>query len=393
MQPITTNLVLPDKLPAVGTTIFTVMSKLATDVGALNLSQGFPNFPADPALLALVTEAMAQHHNQYAPMPGVPVLREAIAQKTLRDYGLTYDPIDEITVTSGATEALFAAITTVIQAGDEAIVFEPAYDSYVPGIELSGGVPVYVSLAPPTYAIDWDEVRQKITSRTRLIMVNTPHNPTGRVWTQDDVDQLAALVEQHNLFVISDEVYEHILFEGRQHHSLMAHPVLRERTFVCGSFGKTFHITGWKIGYCQAPRALTAAFRKIHQFVTFSVPTPLQYALAEYLQEPGRYQTLPEFYEAKRNRFLASIASSRFKLLPAEGTFFQTVSYADITDEHDADLAIRLTHEIGVASIPLSVFYHDRRDYRMLRFCFAKDDPTLTEAGERLTRWTADNSR
>lgn len=379
---------LPDKLPAVGTTIFTIMSKLALDVGALNLSQGFPNFPADPVLLELVAEAMRQHHNQYAPMPGVPALREAIAQKTLRDYGVSYDPTDEITVTSGATEALFAAVTTVIEPGQEVLVFEPAYDSYVPAIELSGGVPVYIPLAPPTYAIDWDAVRAKISPRTRLVMVNTPHNPTGRVWTQDDVEQLAALVEAHNLFVISDEVYEHILFDGRVHHSLMTHPILRERTFVCGSFGKTFHVTGWKIGYCQAPRALTAAFRKIHQFVTFSVSTPMQYGLAAYLKQPERYQALPAFYETKRDTFLAAIASSRFKLIPTEGTFFQTVSYAHLTNEHDADLAIRLTHEIGVASIPLSVFYHDKRDYHMLRFCFAKDDATLIEAGERLTGWT-----
>lgn len=379
---------LPEKLPNVGTTIFTIMSKLALDTGALNLSQGFPNFPADPALLELVSEAMRQHHNQYAPMPGVPVLRQAIAQKTRADYVLDYHPDEEITVTSGATEALFAAITTVIQPGDEAIVFEPAYDSYVPGIELNGGVPVYISLAPPTYGIDWDEVRAKITARTRLIMVNTPHNPTGRVWTADDLSQLAALVEQHNLFVISDEVYEHILFDQRTHHSLMTNPVLRERTFICGSFGKTFHVTGWKIGYCQAPRLLTAAFRKIHQFVTFSVPTPMQYALAEYLKQPERYQGLSAFYEAKRNIFLESIASSRFQLIPTEGTFFQTVSYADITDESDAELAIRLTHEIGVASIPLSVFYHNRLDYKMLRFCFAKDDATLLQAGERLREWS-----
>ena len=384
---------LPDKLPHVGTTIFTVMSKLALDTGALNLSQGFPNFPADPALLDLVTEAMRQHHNQYAPMPGVPALRQAIAQKTKADHGrsagpVDYNPDDEITVTSGATEALFVAITTVIQPGDEALVFEPAYDCYVPAIELNGGVPVYVSLTPPTYAIDWDEVRAKITARTRLILVNTPHNPTGRVWTSDDVAQLAALAEQHNLLVISDEVYEHILFDGRTHHSLMTNPVLRERTFVCGSFGKTFHVTGWKIGYCQAPRTLTAAFRKIHQFVTFSVPTPMQYGLAEYLKQPERYQALSAFYEAKRNTFLAAIASSRFQLVPTEGTFFQTVSYADITDEPDAELAIRLTHEIGVASIPLSVFYHDRLDHRMLRFCFAKDDATLMQAGERLQEWS-----
>ena len=387
------TLLIPNKLPNVGTTIFTTMSKLALDVGALNLSQGFPNFPVDPALLSLVTEAMQHQHNQYAPMPGVLVLREAIAHKTLADYGrsagaVAYHPDEEITITSGATEALFAAVTAVIQAGDEVIVFEPAYDSYVPAIELNGGVPVYISLAPPTYTINWHEVRSKITDRTRLIMVNTPHNPTGRVWSADDVAQLAALVESYNLFVISDEVYEHILFDGRVHHSLMTNPILRERTFVCGSFGKTFHITGWKIGYCQAPRALTAAFRKIHQFLTFSVSTPMQYALAEYLKQPERYCSLPNFYETKRATFLAAIAGSRFQFLPTEGTFFQTVSYADITDESDVELAIRLTREIGVASIPLSVFYHNRLDYRMLRFCFAKDDQTLTQAGERLSEWS-----
>lgn len=387
------TLPIPNKLPNVGTTIFTTMSKLALDVGALNLSQGFPNFPADPALLALVTEAMQHQHNQYAPMPGVPALREAISQKTLSDYGrsagaITYNPDTEITITSGATEALFAAVTAVIQAGDEVIVFEPAYDSYVPAIELNGGIPVYISLAPPTYAIDWDEVRSKITNHTRLIMVNTPHNPTGRAWSEDDVAQLAALAEKYNLFVISDEVYEHILFDGRVHHSLMTNPVLRERTFVCGSFGKTFHITGWKIGYCQAPATLTAAFRKVHQFLTFSVSTPMQYALAEYLKQPERYGCLPTFYENKRNTFLAAIAGSNFQFIPTEGTFFQTVSYADITNESDTDLAIRLTREIGVASIPLSVFYHNRLDYKMLRFCFAKDDPTLKQAGERLSQWS-----
>lgn len=390
---------LPDKLPNVGTTIFTVMSALATQTGALNLSQGFPSFPADPALLALVTEAMAQNHNQYAPMPGVPDLREAISTKIEADYGVAYHPADEITVTSGATEALFAAISTVVQANgagggpDEVIVFEPAYDSYVPAIELNGGVPVYVSLAPPHYAIDWDAVRAKITPRTRLMMVNTPHNPTGRVWTRDDVDQLAAIVEAHNLLVISDEVYEHIVFDrqvgaDRQHHSLMTHPILRERTFVCGSFGKTFHVTGWKIGYCLAPKALTAAFRKIHQFVTFSVPTPMQYALARYLQQPEHYQSLSAFYERKRDTFLDAIAGSPFRYIPTEGTFFQTLAYGHLTDEPDTELAIRLTHEIGVASIPLSVFYHDRRDYRMLRFCFAKDDAMLREAGSRLKAWS-----
>lgn len=396
-------LTLPNKLPNVGTTIFTVMSKLAADVGALNLAQGFPSFAADPVLLDLVSEAMRANHNQYAPMPGVMALREAIAQKTAACYGVQYDPDTEITVTSGATEALFAAITAVVQAvhpnglpgtgPDEAIVFEPAYDCYVPAIELAGGKPVYISLTPPDYAIDWDEVAAKITDHTRLIVVNTPHNPTGYVWTHADLNALAQLVDHKNLFVVADEVYEHITFDryagaGRVHHSLMQHPVLRERTFAIGSFGKTFHVTGWKIGYCLAPKALTDAFRKIHQFVTFSVPTPMQYALATYLQNPETYRSLSAFYEKKRDVFLAAIADSRFVFTPSEGTFFQNVSYANITLEPDAALATRLTHDIGVASIPTSVFYHQKTDYHILRFCFAKDDDTLMQAGERLTKWS-----
>ncbi len=378
---------LSSKLPRVGTTIFTVMSKLAADLGALNLSQGFPNFPTDPALLELVTNAMRAGHNQYAPMPGVPVLREAIAQKTAYGYGVSYDPDTEVTVTTGATEGLFAAITTVVQPGDEVIVFEPAYDSYAPAIELAGGIPVYVTLIPANhYAIDWAVVGEKITDRTRLIIVNTPHNPTGRVWTRSDLDALADLIRDRDIFVVSDEVYEHILFDGRTHYSLMTHPTLQERTFVIGSFGKTFHTTGWKIGYCLAPAALTVEFRKVHQFVTFSVSTPMQYALAGYLQQPERYQTLPAFYEQKRDLFLAAMAPSRFNFTPTEGTFFQNVSYASITDESDYDLAIRLTHDIGVASIPTSVFYDQKNDYQMLRFCFAKDDDTLLRAAERLCK-------
>ncbi len=385
MQPIQT---LSSKLPRVGTTIFTVMSKLAADVGALNLSQGFPSFPADPALLDLVTKALRANYNQYAPMAGVPVLRDVISQKTVELYGISYNPDTEITITSGATEALYAAITAVVQPGDEVIVFEPAYDSYVPAIELAGGIPVFVSLTPPDYAVDWAQVADKITERTRLILVNTPHNPTGRVWTADDLDQLADLIRERDIFVVADEVYEHITFDQRPHISLMQHPVLQERTFVIGSFGKTFHITGWKIGYCLAPAELTVEFRKIHQFLTFSVSTPMQYALADYLQQPDRYLNLPAFYQQKRDLFLQAIAGSRFSYVPTEGTFFQNVSYAAITDEPDYDLAIRLTKEIGVASIPVSVFYDQKNDYNILRFCFAKDDETLLRAGERLVKWT-----
>ncbi|WP_234734692.1 methionine aminotransferase [Tellurirhabdus bombi] len=383
MNAATTN-PLVSKLPWVGTTIFTVMSKLATETNAINLSQGFPGFDCSPDLTALVEKYLRKGFNQYAPMTGVAALREALAQKTEELYGLIYHPETEVTVTSGATEALFAAISTVVRPGDEVIVFEPAYDSYVPAIALNGGVPVYVTLTPPTYAIDWLAVQQKITDKTRLIIINTPHNPTGYVWTAHDIAQLAALVKDRDIWVVSDEVYEHILFDGRAHQSLPMHPVLRERTFVCGSFGKTFHVTGWKVGYCLAPKDLSAEFRKIHQYLTFSTVTPIQHALADYLRSPEHYLSLPNFYERKRDLFLESIRSSRFQFQPTEGSFFQTVDYQTITDEPDHELAIRLTREIGVASIPVSVFYQQKNDYKRLRFCFAKDDETLLRAGERL---------
>ena len=375
---------LPSKLPAVGTTIFTVMSKLATDTGAINLSQGFPGFDCSPELVSLVEQYMRKGFNQYAPMAGVPALRELLAQKTADHYGVLFNPETEITVTSGATEAIFAAVSAVVHPGDEVLVFEPAYDSYVPAIDLNGGIPIYVTLTPPDYAMDWQAVAQKITDKTRLILVNTPHNPTGYVWTADDLTQLATLVRDRNIWIVSDEVYEHILFDGRPHRSLMTHPELRERTFVIGSFGKTFHITGWKIGYCLAPAALTVEFRKIHQYLTFSTITPVQYALADYLKQPEHYRELPEFYQRKRDLFLDGLSGSRFTFKPAEGSFFQMVSYTAITDEPDYDLAVRLTHEIGVASIPVSVFYQQKNDYKMLRFCFAKEDAILEEAANRL---------
>lgn len=361
------------------------MSKLAAETGAINLSQGFPGFDCSPELVSLVEKYLRGGFNQYAPMTGVPALREALAQKTFAEYNVSYDPESEVTVTSGATEAIFAAVTAVVRPGDEVIVLEPAYDSYVPAIELNGGMPVYVTLTPPDYAIDWQQVREKITDRTRLILVNTPHNPTGYVWTADDLNQLADLIRDRNIWIVSDEVYEHILFDGRKHHSLMTHPELQERTFVVGSFGKTFHITGWKIGYCLAPKELSAEFRKIHQYLTFSTVTPIQYALGDYLQEPVHYRQLPDFYQRKRDLFLAGLQGSRFTFKPAEGSFFQAVSYAAITDEPDYDLAIRLTKEIGVASIPVSVFYNQKNDYKLLRFCFAKDDAVLIRAAERLS--------
>lgn len=382
---------LASRLPNVGTTIFTVMSKLATDTGAINLSQGFPGFDCSPELLSLVEHYLRKGFNQYAPMAGVPALREALAQKTADCYSIIYNPETEITITSGASEAIFAAVAAVLRPNrstgpDEVLVFEPAYDCYVPAIELNGGVPVYIPLAPPDYAIDWQVVRERITDKTRLIMVNTPHNPTGYVWTRDDLNQLAAIIRDRDIWIVSDEVYEHILFDGRVHHSLMTHSELRERTFIIGSFGKTFHITGWKIGYCLAPADLTTEFRKIHQYLTFSTVTPIQYALADYLQQPEPYRQLPAFYQRKRDLFLAGLRNSRFTIKPAEGSFFQTVSYAAITDESDYALAVRLTNEIGVASIPVSVFYSQKNDYRILRFCFAKDDAILEEAAERLSK-------
>jgi methionine aminotransferase len=373
------------KLPNVGTTIFSVMSKLGSDYGAINLSQGFPSFDCSPELTALIYHYIKNGLNQYAPMAGVPVLRQKISQKTEDLYGVSYHPDDEVTVTTGATEAIYSAVTTLVRPGDEVIVFEPAYDSYVPAIELSGGIPVFITLEPP-FNINWDKVKEKITPKTRLIMINSPHNPSGKVLSLDDLNALADLVNNSPIFLVSDEVYEHIIFDGSKHCSLMMHPVLKDRTFVCGSFGKTFHITGWKVGYCLAPKALTKEFRKIHQFVTFSVVTPIQYALADFLDKPDQYLSLSKFYQQKRDLFLEAVRYSRFSFIPAEGSFFQILSYEDITKENDFDLAVRLTKEIGVASIPISVFNHEKNDYKMLRFCFAKSDEELQTAGDRLSK-------
>lgn len=372
------------KLPHVGTTIFTVMSKLASDCGAINLSQGFPGFDCDPVLLELVNKYMKAGFNQYAPMSGVPVLRERIAEKTKLVHGVDLDSETEVTVVSGATEALYAAVTAVVKKGDEVILFDPAYDSYAPAVVLNGGIPVFVPLEMPDFSVNWERVKSVITDKTRMIMVNTPHNPSGYVWTQDDLDSLADLIQERNILVVSDEVYEHITFDGREHLSLLTHPLLRERTFVCGSFGKTFHVTGWKIGYCLAPPKFTEEFRKIHQFLTFSTATPLQYALADYLTEPSRYLTLPNFYQKKRDLFCAGLKETPFEFTPAQGSFFQMVSYGHLSQESDYDLAVRLTKEIGVASIPISVFFSDKKDHKILRFCFAKNDLDLNKALEKL---------
>ncbi|MEP0712897.1 methionine aminotransferase [Algoriphagus sp.] len=372
------------KLPQVGTTIFTTMSKLATDYGAINLSQGFPGFDCDPALVDLVTKYMKAGHNQYAPMSGVPVLRERIAEKTRLIYGVELNSETEVTVVSGATEAIYAAVTAVVKQGDEVILFDPAYDCYAPAIELNGGIPIYVPLVMPDFSVDWDKVNSAISDKTRLILVNTPHNPSGYVWTPFDLATLAELIQDRDILVISDEVYEHIIFDGRTHLSLLTHPALRERTFVCGSFGKTFHVTGWKIGYCLAPPRLSDEFRKIHQFLTFSTATPMQYALADYLAKPNHYLNLPTYYQQKRDLFCEGLKTTAFEFIPAQGSFFQMVSYGHLSQEPDKELAVRLTKEIGVASIPISVFFSDQRDHKILRFCFAKEDEELMKALDKL---------
>jgi methionine aminotransferase len=372
------------KLPSVGTTIFTVMSKLAADVGAINLSQGFPDFDCDPALVEAVARHMREGRNQYAPMQGVPVLRQAIAAKFKEVYGATYDPDTEVTVTSGGTEAIFNAVAMVIHPGDEAIVFEPCYDSYVPAIEVNGGRAVVVPLRYPEYAVPWDEVRAAINPRTRLILLNSPHNPTATVLSSSDMAELARVVAGTDIIIVSDEVYEHIIFDNLRHESMARYDALRARSVVVGSFGKTYHVTGWKVGYAVAPVELTTEFRKVHQFVTFATNTPTQHALAEFLSARRGYPELPAFYEHKRDLFLRLIEGSRFKPLPSRGTYFQLLDYSAITDEEDMAFALRLTKEHGVASIPTSAFLYRQKAPRVLRFCFAKKDETLERAAERL---------
>jgi methionine aminotransferase len=378
---------LESKLPDVGTTIFTVMSQLAAECGALNLSQGFPDFPPPEELLERVARNLAAGHNQYAPMAGVPELREAIARKTARLYGRTLDPASEVTVTSGATEALFCAIQACLGPGDEMLVFDPAYDSYEPAARLAGARTVHVPLTPPGFAVDWQRVRDALSPRTRLIVLNSPHNPTGAVLSAGDLESLAAIVRDTPLLLLADEVYEHILFDGLRHESLLRHTELAARAFVVSSFGKTYHATGWKIGYCVAPAPLMAEFRKVHQFVQFCVVTPMQLALAEYLESaPGHYLGLPAFYQAKRDLFCTLLAGSRFRLTPSRGTYFQLLDYSALSDERDVDYARRLTREAGIASIPVSVFCAAAPRERLLRFCFAKDAATLREAASILCR-------
>ena len=368
------------KLPQVGTTIFTTMSRMALEENAINLAQGFPGFGSDPVLLELVAKYTRGGFNQYAPMSGVSEFKQALATKTQITQGYYPDPESEVTIVSGATEALFAAFTAIVHPGDEVIVLEPAYDSYVPAITLNGGIPIFVPLQSPDFSVDWALVASKINSKTRAIVVNSPHNPSGYVWSQEDVDNLASLVTQHGLFVISDEVYEHILFDGKSHISLGSNAALRERTFVCGSFGKTFHVTGWKIGYCIAPKVLSTEFRKVHQYLTFSTVTPLQYALAEYLEDAEKYLELPSFYQKKRDLFLKGLALTPLQFKPSQGSFFQLATYGHLSKKSDLLIAEQMTRQLKVACIPVSVFYSTGQDHQVLRFCFAKKEEELEEA-------------
>lgn len=381
---------LTSRLPHVGTTIFTVMSALAAETGAVNLGQGFPDFDCDPELVNAVTRAMQAGHNQYPPMPGVPALRQAMAAKMLALYGLACDPNTEITVTAGATQAILTAILAVVHPGDEVIVLEPCYDSYVPNIELAGGVAVRVPLTPGSFRPDFGAIAAAITPRTRALIVNSPHNPSGQVWSQADMLQLQDLLAPTNVLLISDEVYEHMVFDGQQHQSAARFPGLAARAFIISSFGKTYHVTGWKVGTVVAPAAMTAEFRKVHQFNVFTVNTPVQHALAAYMANPAPYLELSAFYQRKRDLFREGLADTRFTLLPGQGTYFQCVGIGDLAvperDLPEGDFCQWLTREIGVAAIPLSAFYGNGFDQKVVRFCFAKKDDTLREALKRLAR-------
>ncbi len=375
---------LHSKLPNLGTNIFTIMSALATEHNAINLGQGFPDYPMDAGLIELVNKAMEDGYNQYAPMAGHPLLRNAIAKKIEKLYGNTINPDTETTVTPGGTYAIYSAITAIIHAGDEVIVFEPAYDSYIPNIEVNGGVPIIVKLKHPTYSIDWDEVKSKITPKTKMIMINTPHNPTGSVLAKSDLEILQQIVVENNLYLLSDEVYEHLIFDGKHHESVLKYPELFKRSFVCFSLGKVYNCTGWKLGYCVAPANLTAEFRKVHQFNCFSCHTPSQIAIAAYLMEPTTYLSLAPILQQKKDYFQNLMAETPFRPLPSFGSYFQLYSYKSFSEETEKALAVRLVKEVGVASIPTSAFYTDATDNKVLRFCFAKKESTLKEAVERL---------
>jgi len=374
------------KLPGVGTTIFTVMSKLAEEHKAINLSQGFPDFECDPRLINEVTQAMTKGFNQYAPMPGLPVLRELVAEKVQNLYGTAYHPEKEVTITAGGTQAIFTALSSCISAGDEVIIFEPAYDSYAPAVKLLGGLVKPYELAPPNYEIDWEMVKKLFSANTKMIILNSPQNPTGCILSEKDIQALIKLTKNTDILILSDEVYEHIIFDGQTHHSIALYPELKERSFITASFGKLLHTTGWKLGYCLAPEKLMKEFRKVHQFNVFSVNTPMQAGIASYLKDPSVYMDLSSFFQQKRDLFRSLLSETKFKLLPCNGSYFQCVSYAHLNDEKDTEMAARLVKEYGVASIPVSAFYTKHTDHHILRFCFAKKQETLEKAVERLMK-------
>lgn len=374
------------KLPNVGTTIFTVMSQLATELGAVNLGQGFPDFPMSHELTSLVDAAMKNNFNQYTHMNGLPLLRERLAEKTAKLYGASVNPDTQITVTPGGTYAIYTSLTAVLKQGDEVIVFEPAYDSYIPNIEINGAIPVLVSLQYPDYSIPWDEVRTKITARTRMIMVNTPHNPTGSVLREKDIEELRSIVNGTGIMILSDEVYEHLIFDDMPHLSMLRYPDLMERSFVCFSFGKTYHCTGWKLGYCISTPELMKEFRKVHQFNCFSCDTPKQVAIAEYILNEKAYLELPLFLQQKRDFFRELMKATPFQCIPSQGSYFECYGYDHFAQEADREFAIRLTKEYGIATIPMSAFYKQGTDHKVLRFCFAKREETLEKAVARLVK-------
>jgi methionine transaminase len=376
---------LSSRLPDVGTSIFTVMSRMALEHGAINLSQGFPDFEVSQELIDLIYKYLKAGHNQYAPMPGAPALRKAIAEVVEKTYTRTTDFETEVTITAGGTEALFSTIAALVRQGDEVIVFDPAYDSYDPSIRLNGGVPKHINLKPPHFAVDWEEVKNTITPRTQLIIINTPHNPTGAILREADLNQLAQIAHEHNLIVLSDEVYERIIFDGHSHESVLKYPSLAQRSVAMFSFGKTFHATGWKVGYAVAPEHLTREIRKAHQFITFSVNTPVQLALAEYMGNPEHYLSLGKFYQRKRDFFLNAIKGSSLKPLPCHGSYFQLLSYAGVKSLSEKEMAEWMTTELKVAPIPVSAFYQNGANQHLLRFCFAKNESTLEKAGEILS--------
>ncbi len=372
------------KLPNVETTIFSVMSNMANEYNAINLSQGFPDFEISRKLINLVGDYMKKGYNQYAPMPGIMSLREIIAEKTQDLYGATYNPETEITITAGATQALYTTISAIIKENNEVIVFEPAYDSYVPAIKMNGGRAIHLKLKAPDYRINWDQVNKSINPNTKLMIINSPHNPTGTILSAYDIEKLKKVITGTNITILSDEVYEHILFDKNQHHSICKYPELAKRSIIVSSFGKTFHATGWKVGYCIAPEKITKEIRKIHQFMVYSVNTPFQYAIAEFLKDKDEYLRLNDFYQEKRDYFNNLLKNSKYKIIPSKGTYFQTINYSNITNKLDTEFAIELTKNHGIASIPMSVFYHNRVKSNTLRFCFAKSNETLEKAAEKL---------